>query len=231
MKKQKRVVVMSLGGSTIIPEDFDLDFLKHFKRTILKFQNKYKFVIVIGGGIIARKYINALRDIQIQDKMQALVGIAVTRLNARFMTYLFGKDANEGIPHDMKQVKNLLRKNNFVFCGGLRYHPNETSDTTAAKLANYFETNFVNMTNVQGLYNKNPKKYKNAKLIERISWNGFSKMADKIKFKPGQNFVLDQKSSRIIKQNKIKTYIISKDLKNFENLLNNKYFKGTVING
>jgi uridylate kinase len=96
----KRVIVLSLGGSLIVPDNINLKFLNEFKKIILKNSDKYKFVIVCGGGSVARKYIHALRDSDISDKIQSLAGISVTRLNARFMTWFFGKDVYHGIPHD-----------------------------------------------------------------------------------------------------------------------------------
>ena len=96
------------------------------------------------------------------------------------MTYFFNEDANKGIPHNMEEVKKLLRKNSIVFCGALRYKKNETSDGTAAKLARFFNTDFINLTNVQGLYDKNPKKFRSAKFIPEISHKEFYKIAKKI---------------------------------------------------
>ena len=228
---QKKVIVISLGGSLIIPDFVDIEFLKKFKETIKKNIKNYKFVIVCGGGSIARKYISALREIGVNEKLQSMSGISATRMNARFMTYFFGKDASQGIPHDMKQVKGFLMKHDVVFCGALRYEPKQTSDATSAQLANYFQTDFINLTNVPGLHDKNPKEFKNAKFIPKISWVDFYKMANKQKFKPGQHFVLDQSASKIILKNKIKTYILGKDMKQFDALLNKKKFKGTIIQG
>jgi len=228
---QKKILVISLGGSLIVPEDIDVSFLKNFKKVIEKYKKKYKFVVVCGGGGVARKYIEALKKAKKSLYLQGLVGIAITRLNARFLTYFFGKDASKGIPHDMKDVKNLLRKNDIVFCGALRYAKHETSDATAAKLARFFNCDFINLTKVPGLYNKDPIKNKDAKFIPRINWKDFCKLARKIKFKPGQHFVLDQKAAEIIMKYKIKTYIIGKNLKNLDNFLAGKKFLGTIIEG
>ena len=134
---KKKVIVLSLGGSLIIPDEIDTEFIKNFKKVILKNTKKYKFVIVCGGGSIARKYISALEELEINEKLQGFSGISATRMNARFMTYFFGRDANKGVPHDMKDIKNLLKIYDVVFCGALRYAKNETSDGTSAKLANY----------------------------------------------------------------------------------------------
>ena len=144
------------------------------------------------------------------------------------MTYFFGKDANQGIPHDMGQVKNLLRFNNPIFCGALRYAKDQTSDSTSAKLANYFKCDFINLTNIKGLFDKNPKKFRSAKFIPEISHKKFLKMAKKIKFKPGQHFVLDQTAAKIIKKYSITTYILG-DSKNLNKVLNNQHYIGTQI--
>jgi len=228
---QKKVIVLSLGGSLIIPEEVDIKFLKKFKEVIEKNSNKYRFVVVCGGGSTARKYIQGLREANKSEYLQSNMGITATRTNARFMTYLFGKDANEGIPKDMKHVDSLLNKNEIVFCGALRYAKNETSDGTSAKLAAYFKSPFINLTNVSGLHDKNPLKYRDAKFIPKISWKTFYKMANKTRFHPGQHFVLDQSASEVIMAKKITTYILGQDLKQLDNLLKGRKFKGTVIFG
>jgi uridylate kinase len=226
---RKKVIVISLGGSLIIPDDINVKFLKEFKRVILKNTNKYKFVVVCGGGNIARKYISALRGVGMNEKLQSFSGISATRMNARFMGYFFNHDQDMGIPHKMKELKKYAKKYNIVFCGALEYKPNQTSDSTSAEVAKAFHTIFINLTDVSGLYDKNPKEHKNAKFISKVSWKDFDKMADKIKFKPGQHFVLDQKASKMIKENKIVTFILGPNMNQLDNLLKNKKFKGTII--
>jgi len=227
----KKTIVRSLGGSLIIPGKIDVDFLKEFRKVLLKNIKKYRFVVVCGGGGVARNYIKGLEEQKIWNKktLQSFLGISYTRTNARFMTYFFGKDANQGIPHEMKEVKNSLIKNKIVFCGALRYASDQTSDSTAARLARFLKSDFINLTNVNGLYDKNPKKFRSAKFIPEISYKDFFKIARKIKFKPGQHFVLDQKAAKIIKKYKIKTYILGPNLKNLDNLLNDRHFVGSVI--
>jgi len=227
---KKKVIVLSLGGSLIIPNNVNIKYLKEFKKVILKNTKKYKFVIVCGGGSVARKYISALKESKINEKLQSFSGISATRMNARFMNYFFKINPEHGIPHTMKVLKKYIKKQDIVFCGALEYKPNQTSDSTSAGIAKYFKTIFINLTNVKGLYDKNPAKYKNAKFIKEISWKEFDDMANKMKFKPGQHFVLDQTASKIIMENKIPTYIIGENMKELDNLLHNKKFKGTVIN-
>jgi uridylate kinase len=225
----KKIIVISLGGSLIVPEKMDQLFLSKFVKTLRKHYNKYKFVVVCGGGAIARKYISALREEGKSKKELAEAGIRATRMNAQFIMQMFTrKEANDSLPKTMKQVKSALAKNNVVICGALRFSPNSTSDSTAAQLANYLKTDFINLTNVSGLFNKDPTKNKNAKLIPEISWKDFEKIAKRIKYHAGQHFVLDQNAAAIIKRHRIKTYLISSN-KELSNVLLGKKSFGTTI--
>ncbi len=225
----KKVIVLSLGGSLIIPNEIDVNFLKKFKEIIKKNSKNYKFIVVCGGGSIARKYIMALRETRVNEKLQNFAGISANRTNARFLSYFFGYQEQEGIPQKINEVEKYLKKQDIVFCGALEYHEHQTSDSTAAQIASSFNSDFINLTNIAGLYNKDPKKFKDAKFIPEISWKDFYKLAHKSKFHPGQHFVLDQGASRIIMDKKIKTYILGRDLKQLDNLLNNRNFFGTTI--
>jgi uridylate kinase len=150
-------------------------------------------------------------------------------MNAMFMMQFFGKEANDTLPKDIKHVVSNLEKNNVVFCGALRFEDNATSDSNAAKIASHLKTEFINLTNVKGLYSKDPKAYKDAKFISEISWKDFEKIALSLDYKAGQHFVLDQSAATSIKKGKIKTFILGSDLKNFEKFLRGKSFVGTTI--
>ena len=226
----KKTIVLSLGGSLIIPDKVNYLFLEQFKKTLRKHYKTHKFVVVCGGGSIARDYISALKKEGKSNLELSLAGIRATRMNALFMIEFFGKEANSSLPLNMEEVKANMHKNSIVFCGALRFAPNSTSDETAAKLANFLKTPFINLTNVSGLYTSDPRKDKDAKLIKEISWKKFNNIAKKIKYHAGQHFILDQNSAGLIRKNKIKTYILGSNLKNLENILKNKKFKGTIIN-
>jgi len=224
-------MVISLGGSLIIPDKINYQFLEKFKKVLRKHYKTHKFVVVCGGGSIARKYIQALKAENKGKKELSQAGMRATRMNALFITQFFGKEANSALPKDMKEVSRMLEKNNVVFCGALRYASQETSDGTAAKLAHFFKTDFINLTNVPGLFTSNPLTSKNAKFIPRESWKKFESRALKMKFKAGQHFVLDQEAAILIKKHKIKTYILGPNLSNLDKVLRGKPFIGTLISG
>src|SRR3989344_8920234 len=204
-------IVISLGGSLIVPNKVDYNFLKEFEKVILKLMRYHEFIIVTGGGDTARDYINALS--KKKNKSKSLVGIASTKLNALLVANFLGY--HHKVPDNIEDVEKLLKKYRVVVCGALGYRPEMTSDGTAADLVNKLKADyFINMTDVKGLYDKDPKKYKNAKFISKISFDEFLKKANKIKYKTGQHFVLDQFAARMIKKYKIETIILKglKDL-------------------
>jgi uridylate kinase len=146
------------------------------------------------------------------------------------MSYFFGINPRNGIPRTVRTVKSYLKERNIVFCGALEYKDNQTSDSVAAILARTFNAEFVNLTDVKGLYDKDPRKYKKANFISRITWEDFNNMVKKIEFKPGQHFVLDGEASKIIMKSRIPTHII-KDLSEFDKFLTWQNFVGTTIEG
>ena len=227
---RKKVIVLSLGGSQIIPDEIGYKYISEFKKVLLKNCKSHKFVVVCGGGSLARKYITALKKDKKNATFQSLAGISATRTNARFMHYFFGMDPHKGIPHTLETVKDYMKTRDIVFCGALEYKPNQTSDSTAAEISRAFKAPFINLTNVKGLYDKNPLKFKKAKYIPKITWKNFNERAQALKFKPGQHFVLDQTASKMILKHKIPTYLI-KDLKQLNNFLKRKKFIGTTIQG
>lgn len=225
----KKPIVISLGGSLIAPEKMNSAFLKQLRKTLSKHYKKNSFIIVCGGGVIARKYISALREDGRSEKDQSLAGIRATCLNAEFMMEWFRKDANEKLPKSPEEIKGLLKKNKVVFCCAFRYVAHTTSDDTAAKLAKKFKAPLINLSNVDALYTKDPSKYKDAKKIPYISWKEFEEVAHRLKYKAGQHFIIDQKTSSYIKKNKIKTFLLGNKLKNLSNLLSDKKFNGTIV--
>ncbi|MCH7850819.1 MAG: hypothetical protein IH845_04215 [Nanoarchaeota archaeon] len=225
----EKLWVISLGGSRIVPNEVDENFLVRFKKLIDN-NPKHKFVVITGGGTTARKYISALKRLHKNTKDQSMAGIAVTRLHAKFMARFFGRTANEEIPFNMKKIPKLLIHNKVVFAGALKYKKNNTSDGTAAGIAAFLKCPFINLTNVKGLYTSNPKTHKSAKFIPKITWKKFNDIVKEMTYSAGQHFVLDQSASKIIMKNKIPTYIVG-SLKDIDSILRNKKFVGTLISG
>ena len=226
---KKEIIVLSLGGSLIVPDSVDYKYLHKFRFFVNKLIKKYKIVIVTGGGKTARRYIEGLKREKVGEVFYSLVGIMATKLNARLIAGIF--NLKEQIPDSLVEVKKQLDKKGVVVCGALGFQPDMTSDGDAAEIAEYLKAKiFINLTNVDGLFDKNPLTYKNAKLIKFITYDNFLDRVNEIKYEAGQHFVLDQAAAKIISRSKTKTLIINGNkLENVFNYLNNKKFIGTII--
>ena len=222
-----KIVVLSLGGSLIVPGSYDTDFLRKFKKLIESYVKKgYKFAIICGGGKLARNIQEAASEIsKISDEDLDWLGIYATRLNALLLRYIFGANTQDPIianPND-----KLVFKKNIIIASG--WIPGWSTDYDAVLLAkNLGAREVINMSNVDYLYNKDPKKHSNAKKIEKISWIDFRKMVG-TKWKAGLSVPFDPIAAKEAQESGIRVNIIGKDLGNLKNLLEGKKFKGTSI--
>lgn len=225
--KTKKTIIISLGGSIIFPDEIDHIFLKKFRELTIKFVKRgYKFAIYCGGGKLARDYQKAALKI-IGDDKETLdwLGIAATYLNAFLLKAIFYDFAEKRIIEDPKQKINFQKS--ILLCSG--WKPGWSTDYDAVLLAKNLKTNtLINITNVDYVYDKNPKRYKNAKPIKEIAWKDFKKLVGS-KWKPGLNMPFDPVAAKEAEKSKLKVIIMGKDLKNLNNFFNGKKFKGTVI--
>lgn len=219
-----RKVVISLGGSVIVPDKVDHAYLKKFC-TLIKRQKNTRFVIVTGGGKIARDYISAVQKAGLDRRSQNLVGIMATRLNAMLVATFLGIK-NWYILHTVTRIVDRLKRQRIVVCGGVL--PGTTSDGTAVQIAVAAKADlFINITNVKGLFTKHPK-LKGAEFIPWISHDQLYERARKMGYRPGQHFVIDQKAAKVAYEHKV-PMVILKGLANLEKCLKGKHFTGTIV--
>jgi|TARA_B100002003_G_C14133005_1_gene544910 uridylate kinase len=222
-----KTIVLSLGGSLIAPDKVDINFLKNFKKLVDKYVKKnFRFVIICGGGGIARQYQDALKKIVGNDQ-EALdwIGISATHLNAFLLRCIFHPNSSANVIYDPTKKNKHNKK--IILAGG--WKPGWSTDYDAVLLAKNLKIKMVvNMSNIDYVYDKDPNKFMAAKKIEKISWKNYIKISGK-KWKAGLNMPFDPIASKEAQKSKIIVKVIGKNLKNFENLLNNKKIKGTII--
>lgn len=229
--KKKEAIIISLGGSLIVPEEIDWQFIKTFKRVVgEKIKAGYKFIIITGGGKTARKYQEAsLKISNLTSEDRDWIGIHATRMNAHFIRTIFRKNAHPRIntnPNDLEDFYNF--KEDILVAAGWR--PGFSTDFDAVLLAKYFKIKkIVNLSNIDFVYNKDPKKFPDAKRITNISWTDFRKMVGN-KWDPGMNVPFDPVASKTAEEIGLEVAIMNgRSLKNLENYIEERKFKGTVI--
>jgi uridylate kinase len=221
-----KTVVVSIGGSVVLSDEADALFLKKLTTLFKKISNEYKLYVIVGGGNIARRYIQLGRELGFDEDTLDLIGIEVTRVNARIITNLLGI-SNEEIPH----ITNEAIKLNFpiIVMGGT--DPKHSTDLVGAELAEKTHAvRFVNATNVDGIYDKDPNKYKDAKQLKKVTIDSLIIQYGTTWDAAGKNIFMDEPALEIIKRSKITTYIVNgKRLDQLEKALMGQPFDGTII--
>lgn len=221
--KNMKTVVISLGGSIIVPDKIQVKFLKKFKEFILKFLRKdFKFIIATGGGNTCREYQKAAGAItRVSDDDKDWIGIHATRLNAHLIRTIFKKEAYPVVLDNPSKKINGVKCKLFIASG---WRPGWSTDYCAVLLAARFKTDeIINVSNITHVYDGNGEN------LNKISWKEYRKLISP-KWEPGMKVPFDPIASKMAQKLKIKV-IITKgtDLKNLENILLNKKFNGTVI--
>lgn len=222
----KENIIISLGGSIVAPSEIDTAFLKAFKKTLVKYLDKYRFFIFVGGGKICRNYQNALMEFGADEKERDLIGIDVSRLNAKVVLQVFSSIAYPEIIAN--PTKKISTRKDIIVAGGFK--PGFSTDYCAVIMAkNMGIKNIINVTNIDYVYDKDPRKFPSAKALSETNWKEFRKLVGN-KWTPGLSMPFDPRASREAEILKIKVAVINgKNLERLDNFLQNKPFVGTTI--
>lgn len=227
---QEERIVISLGGSLIVPEEVDSDFIKNFKSIILSHVEKgKKFVIITGGGKTCRKYNDALADVKEEITPRELdwLGIYVTRLNAHMLQMAFGEEyAMRSIIKDPTMDIDL---DTPVRIGG-GWKPGHSSDGAAVGIAKKIGANkVINLSNIDHVYDSDPKENQDVKKYEKISWGEYLELIPK-DWTPGLSTPFDPIASREAQEAGIEVVVMNgKPSENLDQYLEGELFEGTLI--
>jgi len=225
--ERKRVVV-SVGGSLIVPDGIDTDFLSCLKTLILdKVQHGFSFVIIAGGGKTARRYqeaANAVTPLSRQDL--DWIGIHSTRLNAQLLRNIFVGYAHPQIIEN--PTADIDADEPIIIAAG--WQPGCSTDYDAVLVAkNIGAMHLVNLSNIDYVYDSDPRKNPKAKKIEKISWTEFRKLIPK-DWDPGLSSPFDPIAAKEAEAINLEVAIINgTKLNEFSNYLEGKSFVGTII--
>ncbi len=221
-------IIISLGGSLIVPDKLDIEFLKKFRGLVLSHVKKGKrFIIICGGGRTAREYQHAASAVTelTRDDLDWL-GIHSTRLNAHLLRTVFRKEAHPVIIKNPN--KKIQTSRPVIIASGWR--PGCSTDYDAVLLAkNYRAKTIINLSNIDYVYDKDPAKHKDAKPLKEIKWEDFRKLVGD-KWDPGLNAPFDPVASKEAHRLGLEIIIMNGSRpENLDNYLNGKGFKGSVI--
>jgi uridylate kinase len=226
-------IILSLGGSLIVPgSGIDTQFLSKFSEFVRNeiAEKKRRFFIICGGGATARSYIDAGGAIfgkSITNEDKDWLGIHSTRLNAHLVRTLFRDIAYPRIFKHYDRDYDIADEP-VVVCSG--WKPGWSTDYCAVLVAEKFGARtVVNMSNIDMVYDKDPRKFKDAKPIQKTTWEYFETLVGS-KWTPGLNAPFDPIATQKAKNLSLNVIILNgKNIKNLGHALDGKKFVGTVI--
>jgi len=225
----KQCIVMSLGGSIIVPTDGKLELIKRIARLLETYCEDYRFFLVVGGGRTAREYIGYARKLGGDESYLDEIGISVTRLNAMLMITAIGDKAAPVVAENYDQALQLGRNYNIVIMGGT--HPGHTTDAVGAMLCDRCRGKiFINATTVDGIYDKDPAKFPDAKRFLEIDTGKLLNLIMGTSAKAGPNVVMDPISVRILERSRIEGVVVDgRNTLELEKVILGENFVGTRI--
>lgn len=228
MQETHERIIVSVGGSLIVPDQIDTAFLKGFKDLVLeKVKNGFSFAIIAGGGSTARRYqeaANAVTPLSRQDL--DWLGIHSTRLNGQLLRNIFtGYVLQQVIKNPTIDIDT---DEPLIIAAG--WQPGCSTDYDAVLMAkNLGAQRLVNLSNIDYVYTADPKKDPSAKKIEKASWAEFRKLIPE-EWDPGLSSPFDPVAAKEAEALGLEVAIMNgTNLANFADYIDRKPFTGTVI--
>jgi len=221
-------VVISVGGSLIVRDKIDIEFLSSFKRFIENhIARGFRFIIVVGGGRTARQYIDAANSLEgLTREDLDWLGIHATRLNGHLLRTIFYKHAHPVVIKNPR--KKVAGTEPLVIAAG--WKPGWSTDYCAVLMAKALGAKkIVNLSDIDYVYDKDPKQNPDAQPIKEISWKDFRKLIPR-EWDPGIHTPFDPVASKEAQKQTIEVAMINGEkLDEFEKYLRGEKFIGTII--
>lgn len=227
VSKQKKILVIKLSGSVFNFKTTSRS-LKEYAQVLLDIQTKVQPVVVSGGGIIARHYVNLARSLGSDESSLDEMGIEISRLNAMLLSAALGDSVYPVIPSNLEEISIACQSGKIIVSGGL--HPGQSTNATAALICEKIKADrFLNATDVDGIYDSDPKKNKKVKMFKEITIKKCLDLLNNESTQAGNYELMDIVAMKVIERSKIPTYVIKSDPKIIRNLIMKNRQTGTKI--
>jgi uridylate kinase len=198
------IIVYSLGGSVIAGRD--PESLRKYANALKQLSQDHKIYVVVGGGYIAREYIEKARALGASEVFCDQIGIAATRLNSMLLVAALGDAAPEEIPSGYSEAAES--RHEIVVMGGVS--PGQTTDAVSAMLAERVHADhLVIATSVDGVYTSDPETDPKAQKLSKMTPKELVQLAMNIEMKAGSRSPVDPLAAKIIERSSIPTAIVS----------------------
>jgi uridylate kinase len=226
MTKAEEILVLKLSGSLFFSENFDkvvtviIDGLKD--------NSRLKLVLVAGGGSTARNYIQIASKRGADQATQDEIGIMVSRINALILSASLSGLSESRVPETLGDVVKSLRGVRAISVGGL--HPGQSTNAVGALIAEKLRARrFVNATDVDGVHTRDPRKFKDAKRVDKVTTEELEKIMGEESMRAGAYDLMDPVALKLVERSKIDTWIVRCEPSVISSAISGKRIGGTEI--
>ena len=228
-------LIIKFGGSLLFNET-SLDINKDKVIELIKIVQNSRDVegLVCGGGKIARKYIYAGRKMGFSEDKLDNLGIMVSRINAQLLIYEIGDRAFPVPICNLEEAKQAKEEQKLLVAGG--FTPKQSTTTVAMQLCETLKCDLIILTDVDGIFDKDPKLHTDAMKFDTIH---YSELESLLLTREGQEQtagkyqIFDLLSFQILKRSNLRVrFINGTQLDNLQNLLTEEFQAskiGTII--
>ena len=200
-------VVISIGGSVLAP-GLEADRVEAHADTIDGLVDAgHEVAAIVGGGDVARQYINTARDLGATEYDLDTLGIDVTRLNARLLITALERSAAPEPAESHEDARASLRRGEGAVMGGTV--PGHTTDAVAALLAEMVEADLlVYATSVPGVFSADPNENETAEQYDRLTASELVDVISSIQIAAGSNAPIDLLATKIIERSGLRAVVL-----------------------
>ena len=222
-------VVVSIGGSVLIPDNDDSAYIAALAKVLKEVSKKVRIAVVCGGGKTARYYANTGRKLGGTTEQLDELGIGATRLNAMLLSLALGDDSYYSVPLTIGEAAEAFVSGKIVVMGGTE--PGHTTDAVATMLAGKIGAErVVNATSVDAVYSDDPKTVPDAERFSKLTIEELSDIVYK-EHDASRSSVFDPLGIKLAMRDRIDIFVVNgRDLNEVENAILGNEINGTVVN-
>ena len=200
-------VVVSIGGSVLAPSRGSDRVAAYAAVVEDLLEAGCRVGCVVGGGGVARQYIETARELGANEIELDQLGIDVTRLNARLLIAALAEDAVTAPALDYEGAGEALRRDGVCVMGGVA--PAQTTDAVAASLAEYVDADLlVYATSVDGVYSDDPNEAGDARKFDELSAGELVDVIAGLEMNAGASAPVDLLAAKVIQRSGTRTIVL-----------------------
>ena len=201
-------IIIRVGGS-IVASPVNTQLIGQYVELLKKLAKvKHEIVVVVGGGSLAREFIKYAKVLGLNESEQDMAAISVSRLIAQLFILKLDNVGSGTVSTSMEDLSKEWKRGKVVVMGGLK--PGMTTDTVAALAAEKVKADLlVKASDQEGIYTKDPRKHKDAKKIDRLSFDDLKRLFELDRHEAGIHQIIDPEALKILRRSRTKTVVVS----------------------